>query len=589
LKPDFRFKLASLFSGLALLALALLYVYSGLAVREFALASARERLRVDAGLVSDLVSEELAKARPRLGGLARRLSGQLHERVTILAVGGEVLGDSSEVPGGRLDFEHQEGRRELAEAARTGFGEAQRFSAVMRQEVLYAATRLGEGKKAVLVRVGRPAEPIVGAFGPLSGRIGWAFLVAAGALVALAFGAAHAITSPLRSLVALAERVEQGELKAKVRPYGEDEFSRLGRALDHVGGRLERELIHLRAEKERLETILREMAEPVMVTDVRGLVVLVNDAFKRTFQLGGEAGAGKRAFELVRVSVFQDKLEEVLGQGAGSASFQIEMQHPAKLVLAGNIVALSGAGVPGGALIVFHDITELKRLEQIRKDFIANISHELRTPLSSIRGYAETLAEGGLEDRERAQRFAGIIKRHAERLSDLLSDILSLSRIESGEAALRPREFDMVQAVVEDLEQLKQKAEAKGISTQVEASAEVLPVMASREFIDQVLINLIDNAIKYSPPGAAVVVRVSSDEREVRVDVADTGIGIPAEDLDRVFERFYRVAKDRSRKVEGTGLGLAIAKNIIATHGGRIWVTSEPGRGSVFSFTLPAA
>lgn len=590
MRPDFRLKLALLFSLLALLVLLGLYIHNSLALREFALRSTRERLRADVLLAADLVRGERRGEGTSLQPLAERLSRELGSRVTIVGQGGLVLADSQRLQVTHLEYEHQEGRQELVEAAREGFGESQRYSSVLREEVLYAAVRidLGGGRLG-LVRLGRSLPSVRADLAPALNRLWLGFLVAAALMAALSLLGAHVVTAPLRGLVGLAARLERGELETRLRPQGDDEFAQVGRALDHVAERLEWQLTSLQAEKERLETILRGMAEAVMVTDERGAVVLVNEAFRRVFQIE-EPLRGRPAFELVRVPEFQEGLEEVLRRGQGGAALEFEVQHPARLALAGSIVALPGTGGPGGAVIVFHDITELKRLEQVRKDFIANISHELRTPLSSIRGYAETLAEGGgLEDPVRSARFAATIKRHAERLSSLLADILSLSRIESGEAVLRPREFDILQAVGESLESLRGKAEAKGIEMSVKTAADIMPVMASREFIDQVLINLIDNALKYSPPGSRVEVRLSSDEREVRVDVADNGIGVPPEDLDRVFERFYRVAKDRSRKVEGTGLGLAIAKNIIVAHQGRIWVESEPGKGSTFSFTLPAA
>jgi len=403
-------------------------------------------------------------------------------------------------------------------------------------------------------------------------------------VIVVVFLASQSVTSPLRDLVRSAEGARVGGHRV-FPPGGSDEFAVLGRAIDNLSGRLEDEIERLEAGKGRLEAVLRGMAEAVMVTDSRGAIVLVNEAFRRTFQVEDEV-IGKGAFEVLRVAELQEKLEQVLS-GGGAAAVEFAMQHPARLVLAGSVVPLIEPSGAAGAVAVFHDITELKRLEQVRKDFIANISHELRTPLSSIRGYAETLASGALEEPERALEFVNIIRRHSERLSSLLFDILSLSRIESGESVLRKREFDLVQAALDTVEQLEEKAAAKQIQVQTTASSESLPVMASREFIDQVLVNLVDNAIKYSPPGSRVEVRLTALPQEVQVDVADNGIGIPAEDLDRVFERFYRVPKDRSRKVEGTGLGLAIAKNIIAAHHGRIWVESELGKGSTFSFVIP--
>ncbi|MFH0808885.1 MAG: ATP-binding protein [Pseudomonadota bacterium] len=590
MKHDFRLKIALVFSSLVVLVLSGLYLQVDHRAQSLAGDIARERLRREVVVAAQLAGERLRENPPAdPQRLALSLATQLKGRVTILALDGRVLGDSAVGAGKRLGFfEVHAGRPELGAAARNGFGEGQRFSSVLRQEVFYAAARMDMGHRGTgLVRLGITRSAVAESVAPLTANLLRSVLISAATLIILSLSFTHLITRPLRGLVALAAGIEQRDLNQAARPRSEDEFSRVGRALENVAGRLERELLRLREEKERLETILRGMAEAVMVTDDRARIVLVNDAFRRTFQLG-EDFVGKDAFGLVRVAEFQEKLERILREGGGSATFEFMMQHPARLHLAGSVVSLPGGGATSGAVIVFHDITELKRLEQVRKDFVANISHELRTPLSSIRGYAETL-EGDLSDRQRTARFAGIIRRHAERLANLLTDILNLSRIESGEAVLKRREFDMVQAVGEVLDQLRGKAEEKTIRVAAHVTAEkTLPVMGSREFIDQVLVNLIDNAIKYSPPGASVEVRVSStDDGTVRVDVTDTGIGIPPEDLDRVFERFYRVAKDRSRKVEGTGLGLAIAKNIIAAHKGRIWVESRPGKGSTFSFTVP--
>lgn len=365
--------------------------------------------------------------------------------------------------------------------------------------------------------------------------------------------------------------------------------------------RLQTSVRALTEERNRSEAILRSMAEAVAVVDSGERIAFCNEAFAKNWNITASSIPGKSAVEVIRIPELIGFIRRALqgeegvhgeislGEATRPQSFEISIAAvPAFEDDSGEAGRKSPAN--RAAVVVMHEITELRRLEQVRKDFVANVSHELRTPLTAIHGFAETLLAGALEDQANNRRFVEIIKDHSARLSRLTDDLLKLSRIEAGKLGLDFRAVDLHEVVRSEEQAAHAAAAKKGLSLSVEApAATVGPVRGDARFLREVLRNLLDNAIQYTPNGGQIRVRAESNGHFAIITVADTGIGIPLADQSRIFERFYRVDDARSREVGGTGLGLAIAKHIVESHGGKIWVESAVGEGSAFHFSVPLA
>jgi len=346
-------------------------------------------------------------------------------------------------------------------------------------------------------------------------------------------------------------------------------------------------------ERDRLAVASRQtalfdsMVEGVLVLDPAGRVQLVNASFRRMFRVNNDI-TGRTILEALRLRELQELIEQLPARGRVT-EFELEPNTLRGQTLQVNAVSLAGQDGAGGSMLVFHDLTHIKQLENSRKEFVANVSHELRTPLSMIKGYIETLLDGASADPEVAARFLKIIEKHADRLTFLIEDLLTISRLESGQTVMNVQAValeDLCDRVIEDLHQLAVKREI-GITSRIEPGTRV-EVDPSRA--QQVLFNLVDNAIKYGRRGGRVDISARrSANGYVQVSVADDGPGIPPEAQERVFERFYRVDKARSREQGGTGLGLAIVKHIVQAHTGEVWVESTPGEGAAFCFTIPEA
>jgi PAS domain S-box-containing protein len=338
----------------------------------------------------------------------------------------------------------------------------------------------------------------------------------------------------------------------------------------------------------KLEAVVSSMAEGVLVVDKKGNIILMNPALRKILLIDSSP-EGRRLLEVIRNATIQSILEKTLRGQTSLVSEEISFISPEENTFKINSVPIIRDGDIEGAILVFHDITELRRLESIRQDFVANVSHELRSPLASIKGYAETLLRGALAEKDNAREFIEIIHQEGERLSKLINDLLDLSKIESGKMRMVFLPLELRPLVRRILGVLEKSAQEKSINIALDIPENLPRVMADETGICQVILNLLDNGIKYTASGGRVKISVSIKDKFVQIDVSDTGIGIPEKDLPRIFERFYRVDKAHSRELGGTGLGLSIVKHIVQAHGGGVWVKSELGLGSTFSFTIPLA
>ncbi len=508
-------------------------------------------------------------------------------RVTLIDAQGAVLADSSRDPS---TMENHATRPEVQQAMATGEGRAIRHSDSVNRDLLYLARKVGGPGRIAVVRLATPLGQVEQAVGALRRQL-WATSLA---ILLLAFVGALLLSRNLsvrvEALKAFSSRVAEGDFSPVAAEHRGDEISELTRAMNQTAARMKETIGSLAAEKNQSAAILGSMVEGVAAISPEGRVLFLNAAFCAVLQVDPQASRDRAMVEVIRqpdmISLVrktqttgrQSAAELTVSGGAGDRHFS---------ATAAPVQAESGVAV----VLVLHDVTELRRLERVRRDFVANVSHEFKTPLTAIQGFAETLLGGAVDDPAYNRRFLEIIREHSVRLARLTDDLLTLSRIEAGKLELSVRQLHVSELVEQCAETTRLKAAQKNLSFSTQVPRDLPPVRGDASRLGEILQNLLDNAVQYTNPGGSVTLRaeVSSDRQQVILSVHDTGIGIPQHEQGRIFERFYRVDAARSREAGGTGLGLSIARHLAEAHGGRIEVNSETGRGSVFSFVLPAA
>ncbi len=367
-----------------------------------------------------------------------------------------------------------------------------------------------------------------------------------------------------------------------------DDLGKLVNALTYLQEYHQREETKLSSEKDRLEKLLDKIKTGVFLVNEQGRVQQINPAARDMLGVENGRGQGEPILEIIKDYDLKQKIETAL-EKKEEMTYEIKIILPTERILETHVTPLETENkTPSSVvMVVLQDITAFQKLAQMRSDFVANVSHELRTPLTSIRGFAETIIEEGFEDEKSAKHFINIIKQEADRLTRLIDDLLDLSRIESGEVRMSYKKTNLNNLISETLEKLHSQLDKASIELHVDMPKETILLTADPDRISQVLINFIDNSMKYTHRNGKIWVRVKEEEQTVQVEVEDNGVGIPSQDLDRIFERFYRVDKARTRRSGGTGLGLAIVKHIVEAHGGRVFVNSTPGKGTTFGFLLP--
>jgi len=511
--------------------------------------------------------------------LAKQVGAGVDTRVTIIAPDGTVLGDSEADP---ATMENHAGRPEVRDAMQSGFGKNVRSSATLNVNFSYVALRVDvHGSPAAVVRVARPLSAIDATLSSITRSLLIAVVVtgAIAALLSLIIGST--IIRPLGALANAARGVARGDLTRRVKPRPAGEIGEVADAFNEMAQSVEGLVDAVSEERSRLTAVLDSGSDAVVAVDAEGRVTFANRAVEPLLQRRPQEAVGNPFVWVMPEDQVVQALRDARQTGERRS---LVIERPK-----GHFLQVSAAPIAGGgdwvALVVFHDVTEAKRVEDTRRDFIANVSHELRTPLASIKSVVETLQSGALDDKVVAQDFLSRADAEVDRLVQMVTELLELSRLESGQAPLARERVDVGQMLGAAVERMLPQAERKGLALTLEVASGLPPIVGDAQRLEQATVNLLDNAIKFTPEGGSVKVSARAADDAVRVEVEDNGVGISAEKLPRIFERFYKV--DRARGDRGTGLGLAVVKHTIEAHGGTISARSEEGRGSTFTFTLP--
>ena len=546
-------------------------------------ASLEAQAQLTARLLADLGGLRLPS---KLDGEVKRLGELTHTRLTVILADGRVVADSSADP---AKMENHAGRPEIVAALHGEVGRSARFSATLREEMMYVAVPLyQDGKVQAFVRAAVPLTAIEAALLDVNLRT----LMGGIAILALAAGTvlvvSRRLSSPLEELEKAATSFAQGHLEVRVPVSGSGEMASVATAMNRMAAELDERLRTVVRQRNEQEAVLSSMLESVIAIDRDERVMAMNEAAARLLDAEPVESVGRSVQEVARNPELQ-RFASLALASESPVEGDLTLHGPEVYYLQAHGAPIrDGRGRRIGSVLVLNDVTRLRRLETVRSDFVANVSHELKTPITSIKGFLETLADGAVDDPQTARRFLAIALRQADRLNAIIEDLLSLSRIEQeADSGQLPRAMENIREVaLGAVDVCRTKADAKNVGINVTCDSD-LQAEVNAPLLEQAIVNLIDNAIKFSDPGSTIEVAAIADRDNVNITVRDRGSGIEATHLPRLFERFYRVDKARSRTLGGTGLGLAIVKHIAAAHDGTIDVESQPGKGSVFTLTLP--
>ena len=573
-----------LFGALAVLSLASI-AFLGIVIvnqaEEYFLQQIEDSLRIKAVLVREALAALPSGQTLQDRVLAMR--PKVAMRITLIAANGDVLADSEEDP---QHMEKHDTRPEVIASREADFGTATRYSTTVHQSMMYVALRTDDESQGVAyVRVALPLSRIEGQLRRLRQLVWTAAGVTALAAMILAFWLARRMTRPLQELTQGAQRIAAGDYGHKVYTGTPDEIGVLARSFNQMSDRLAAQFAQVEEDRRQLRAILSGMIEGVVALDADQRILFANDRAAQLLEFHFQPAIGRRFYEVVRLRALHDIVRRALTE---PEAFREELSWNGRsaknLMLHGT--GLAGSPTPGAVLVV-HDISDLRRLEGLRQEFVANVSHELKTPLSVIKACVETLLAGAVDDPAHRRPFIDQIGNQAERLHALILDLLSLARIEGETEIFSFEEVMLDEAVEACLARYRALAEGKHQRLESNPPAEKTSAWVDEEALGQILDNLVDNAIKYTPSGGWVRVSWHTDNDRICLQVRDTGIGIPEPDRQRIFERFYRVDKARSRELGGTGLGLAIVKHLTQAMKGSVRADSQVGQGTTFSLYLP--
>ncbi|SHK10709.1 two-component system histidine kinase PnpS [Paramaledivibacter caminithermalis] len=551
-------------------------------------------LITNGNLINSLVEDKLDDkifSQIDFTSLAYKFSDKINARITFIDIYGDVIGDSMIEKKDLSKIQNHLYRPEIHKALNGEIGKSERFSTTTKIDYLYVAVPMK--KDGIVYGVTRLAYPLNAInkinFGLIRNII---ISVIIGLLIAIPLGYRYLnhITEPIKEITNIARKIANGNFNSRVNVKSRDEIKILADTFNFMSHTINTNISELQDKNTKLKSIIGSMKEGLIAVDNHKNIILINSPAKKLFNINLEDVLGKGVLNLIKNEKLKYNLEDMLNKNT-SSKMEITLKEPSTRILKIYTELIKLNNDPNriiGTLILILDVTEVRKLEEMRTDFVANVSHELKTPLTSIMGFIETLKNGAINNEKVRDRFLNIIEIETERLTRLIDDLLTLSDIESNGIGVAKKVNIKIKDVISEVSHMAEElARQKNIKYSHEVEENLPYVYGSRDWFKQLVLNLIENAIKYTPEGGEVKILAHKRENNIIINVKDTGIGIPKKDIPRLFERFYRVDKARSRKVGGTGLGLAIVKHIVISFGGEIRVKSEEGRGSEFIVRIP--
>ncbi len=539
-------------------------------------------------LIENQISKEQLKKEDLiyLDALVKTLSPKINCRLTVIDTQGKVLVDSEKQLNAVSAIENHLNRPEIKKALGGNIGEEIHYSATLKTDMLYIALPIREKKELTgVLRLALPLASVQKTLSVIRKAILLSFFFALGLAFVLGSLLTIGILKPIDKIIHISRKFSRGDFTHKILLDSKDEIGELAFTLNKMAQGLEDKIKEVEIKNQHLMAILECMVEGIIVVDKATRIISVNPTIEKIFNITKEDSEGKIFLEIIRNNDTSEIINDVL-KNKKFVSKELVLTWPVQKIFQIDASPIFEQKEIGGCLLVIHDITQIRKLETMRRDFVANVSHELKTPLTSIKGFVETLLEGALTDKENSRHFLQIIQDHANRLDALVNDLLDLSGLESKEIALEKEKINIKNLTDDTLASFRSQLKKKTVSAKNDLPSDLI-VQVDKDNIGQVLTNLIDNGIKFNLENGSLKIYSQELDDKIKIIVEDSGIGIPTKDIPRIFERFYRVDKARSRELGGTGLGLSIVKHIIEGHGGSVGVESTEGLGSKFYFCLP--
>ncbi len=579
---------------LAPLLLVSLELYLSSAIKDNYISNLKESLIIQARVIADQIPLSPTQ---NLDDFCKRYKEKTGARVTIIDSSGRVLGDSDELS---EKMENHSNRPEIKDTEISDIGSSLRYSSTLKKDLFYLAIAIHNDSDKKFLRLSMPLHDVEKAMNTIRIRIIIASLAVSFVVILFGLIQTRRITKPVEEITDFSKEVAEGNFRKRLFLKEKGELGELGKNISNMAQELQIRLKQSEEEKQRIEAILRNMSDGLILTDTKGTILLSNTSVKPLFGVQSDI-EGKTLTESLRSAELMEIIDNVV-KSKERISREITISRPKELYLMATATPFYSSNTGeelSGVVLTFHDITRLRKLEEIRKDFVANVSHEIKTPITAIKGFAETLLEGALDDKENARKFLETIKNNSERLNSLVNDLLTLSRIELGDITITKTFINLDEVIDTVFETLKEKTQSKDLYLKKQITPEIKEIHADRDRLIQILLNLVDNGIKFTEKGG-VTVKVKSEEKDpelltlnsqlrdfVEISVEDTGIGIPKKYLARLGERFYRVDRARSRELGGTGLGLAIVKHLVKAHGWKMEFESTEGKGTTVHLICP--